>query len=90
MGHLEREEAEEIGGVIHCFTGERELAEKAIAQIKDDNIMVQFLAEAAVTVEAWRSAMTGYASSASTTAAVNRSIWSSPMPTTLKRPLSAM
>jgi TatD DNase family protein len=27
---LEQEEAEEIGGVIHCFTGERELAEKAL------------------------------------------------------------
>ena len=27
---LEHEEAEEIGGVIHCFTGERELAEKAL------------------------------------------------------------
>lgn len=27
---LEHEEAEEIGGVIHCFTGSRELAERAL------------------------------------------------------------
>jgi TatD DNase family protein len=27
---LEHEEAEEIGGVIHCFTGTRELAERAL------------------------------------------------------------
>jgi TatD DNase family protein len=27
---LEQEEAEEIGGVIHCFTGTRELAERAL------------------------------------------------------------
>ena len=29
-GILEHEEAEEIGGVIHCFTGSRELAERAL------------------------------------------------------------
>ncbi len=27
---LEQEEAEEVGGVIHCFTGSRELAERAL------------------------------------------------------------
>jgi TatD DNase family protein len=27
---LEQEEAEEIGGIIHCFTGTRELAERAL------------------------------------------------------------
>ena len=30
MATLEQEEAEEIGGVIHCFTGTRELAERAL------------------------------------------------------------
>jgi len=27
---LEREEAEDVGGVIHCFTGDRELADRAL------------------------------------------------------------